>query len=52
MSNTKWLPEEVIETFKRLIAKQTGIVIWEQDRDSFYVAMFLSILKILRSQKF
>ncbi|MCU0536682.1 MAG: protein-glutamate O-methyltransferase CheR, partial [Hydrococcus sp. Prado102] len=35
MSNTKWLSQEVIEAFNRLISKQTGIVIREQDRDSF-----------------
>jgi chemotaxis protein methyltransferase CheR len=35
MSNTKWLSEEVIKAFNRLIAKQTGMVIREQDRDSF-----------------
>lgn len=35
MPNTSWLQEELIEAFNRLIAKQTGIVIREQDRALF-----------------
>lgn len=41
MSNTKWLPEEVIKAFNHLIAKQTGIVIREQDRESFCKKIYL-----------
>jgi chemotaxis protein methyltransferase CheR len=35
MSQTRLLREELIESFNRLITKQTGIVIREQDRHSF-----------------
>jgi chemotaxis protein methyltransferase CheR len=41
MSNQKWLSEDVIEVFNRLITKQTGIIIREQDRDSFCEKIYL-----------
>jgi chemotaxis protein methyltransferase CheR len=35
MSHTRWLKEELIEAFTRLVANHTGIVIREQDRVLF-----------------
>ena len=43
MSQTRLLREELIESFNRLITKQTGIVIREQDRDLFCEKICLRI---------